>query len=122
MPLTVVPVPTVVPPVVHVVGAVAWGPKTVKVTVPVAAGVVVPPARTELMLAVAMAVPAVPVPGPAAVTVGENLATTVSDMVGATGRGRRVVVGVAAVGGVPPVVTGTRAACSRPTGCRWRCR
>ena len=34
LPLTVVPVPTVVPPVVQVVGAVAWGPKTVKVTVP----------------------------------------------------------------------------------------
>ena len=29
MPLTVVPVPTAVPPLVHVVGAVAWGPKTV---------------------------------------------------------------------------------------------
>ena len=49
--------------------------------VPVAAGAVVPPARTELMLVVAMAVPAVPVAGPVAVTVGENLATTVSDMV-----------------------------------------
>ena len=79
--MTVVPVPTVVPPVVQVVGAVAWGPKTLKVMVPVAAGAVVPPARTEVMLAVAMAVPAVPVPGPAAVTVGANLATTVSDIV-----------------------------------------
>ena len=57
------------------------------------------------MLAAVMAVPAVPVPGPVAVTVGEALATTVSDIARATGRGRRVVVGVAAVGGVPPVVT-----------------
>ena len=81
MPLTVVPVPTAVPPVVQVVGAVVWGPKTLNVMVPVAAGAVVPPARTELMLAAAMAVPAVPVPGPPIVTVGENLATTVSDIV-----------------------------------------
>ena len=81
MPLTVVPVPTVVPPVVQVVGAVAWGPKTVKLMVPVMAGAVVPLARTELMLAVAMAVPIVPVPGAPIVTVGENLATTVSDIV-----------------------------------------
>ena len=29
MPLTVVPVPMVVPPLVQVVGAVVWGPKTV---------------------------------------------------------------------------------------------
>ena len=29
MPVTVVPVPTVVPPLVQVVGAVVWGPKTV---------------------------------------------------------------------------------------------
>ena len=79
--MTVVPVPTVVPPVVQVVGAVVWGPKTVKEMVPVAAGAVVPPARTELMLAVVMAVPIVPVPGAPIVTVGENLATTVSDMV-----------------------------------------
>ena len=49
--------------------------------VPVAAGAVVPPARTELMLVVAMAVPIVPVAGPVAVTVGENLPTTVSDIV-----------------------------------------
>ena len=81
LPLTVVPVPTVVPPVVQVVGAVLWGPKTVNVMVPVTAGAVVPPASTELMLPTVMAVPAVPVPGPLAVTVGEALPTTVSDIV-----------------------------------------
>ena len=81
LPATVVPVPTVVPPVVQVVGAVAWGPKTLKVMVPVTAGAVVPPASTELMELAAMAVPAVPVPGPPAVTVGANLATVVSDIV-----------------------------------------
>ena len=80
MPLTVVPVPTVVPPLVQVVGAVAWGPKTVKVTVPVA---FVPDeaASAELMLAVVMAVPIVPVAGPVAVRVGTALPTTVSDIV-----------------------------------------
>ena len=77
LPATVA-VPTVVPPVVQVVGAVAWGPKTVKVMVPVTAGAVVPPASAELMELAAMAVPAVPVPGPVAVSVGAALATTVS--------------------------------------------
>ena len=61
LPLLTVAVPTVVPPVVQVVGAVAWA-KTVKVMVPVTAGDVVPPARTELMKPAAMAVPAVPGP------------------------------------------------------------
>ena len=61
--MTVVPAPTAVPPAVQVVGAVAWGPKTLKVMVPLTAGLVVPPASTELMLAAVMAVPAVPVPG-----------------------------------------------------------
>ena len=60
------------------------------------------------MLLAVMAVPAVPVAGPVAVTVGEAWPTTVSDIVAATGRVRRVVVGVAAVGGVPPVVAGRR--------------
>ena len=71
--------PTVVPPLVQVVGAVAWGPKTLKVMVPVAFA---PDdaASTEEMLAVVMAVPAVPVPGPVAVIVGAALATTVSDI------------------------------------------
>ena len=47
--------------------------------VPLTAGLVVPPASTEVMLAVAMAAPAVPFAGPVAVTVGEAL-TIVSDM------------------------------------------
>ena len=80
LPATVVPAPTAVPPEVQVVGAVAWGPKTVKLMVPLTAGAVVPPASTELMLAAVMAVPIVPLAGPVAVTVGENLATTVSDI------------------------------------------
>ena len=80
LPLTVVPAPTVVPPVVQVVGALAWGPKTVKVMVPLTAGAVVPPASTELMLVAVMAVPIVPVPGPVAVSVGEALETVVSDI------------------------------------------
>ena len=75
-PLTVA-VPTVVPPLVHVVGAVACGPKTVKVIVPVGA---LPLASTELIELVAIAVPAVPVPGPVAVTVGDAFGTTVSDI------------------------------------------
>ena len=48
--------------------------------VPVAAGLVVPPASTELTLPAAMAVPIVPLPGAPAVTVGEALATIVSDI------------------------------------------
>ncbi len=51
------------------------------VMVPVTAGAVVPPARTEEMFVVAMAVPIVPVPGPVADSVGANLATVVSDIV-----------------------------------------
>ena len=65
---------------VQVVGAVVWGPKTLKVTVPVA---LVPDeaASAELMLAAVMAVPAVPVAGPVVVRVGDALPTTVSDIV-----------------------------------------
>jgi len=70
-------VPTVVPPEVQVVGAVDWGPKTVKVIVP--AGLA-PPERPEEMLEVAMVLPAVPVAGPDAVRVVVALATTVSDI------------------------------------------
>jgi len=70
-------VPTVVPPEVQVVGAVDWGPKTVKVIVPVG---LAPPERIEEMLEVAMVLPAVPVAGPDAVRVVVALATTVSDM------------------------------------------
>ncbi len=75
-----VAVPTVVPPVVQVVGALAWGPKTLKVMVPVAFAPE-DAASAEEMLAVVIAVPAVPVPGPVAVTVGAALATIVSDIV-----------------------------------------
>ena len=78
LPLTVA-VPTVVPPVVQVVGAVPWGPNTVTVMVPVA---FVPDeaASVELMALAAIAVPALPVPGPVAVSVGDALPTTVSDI------------------------------------------
>ena len=78
MPLPdTVAVPSAVPPEVQVVGAVDWGPKTVKV--------MVPPALTPLdnvaeMVVLVMAIPAVPLEGPAALTAGEALATTVSDI------------------------------------------
>ncbi len=65
-------------------------------------------ASVELMLAAVMAVPAVPGAGPVAVRVGDGLAHHGLGHRAATGRGRRVVVGVAAVGGVPPVVTDRR--------------
>ena len=51
-----------------------------KLMVPLTAGVVVPPASTELMKPAAMAVPALPAPGAPTVSVGENLATVVSDI------------------------------------------
>jgi len=76
-PLTVL-VPTVVPPVVQVVGADAWGPNTVKVTVPVG---LEPPERVAEMLLAVTALPAVPLEGPVAEKAGETLATTVSDIV-----------------------------------------
>jgi len=78
LPLTVA-VPTAVPPEVQVVGAVAWGPKTVKVTVPVALEPEVAASVPEMEV-LAMAVPAVPPAGPDAVRVGDAWATTVSDM------------------------------------------
>ncbi len=78
MPETVA-VPTVTPPVVQEVGAVACGPKTVIVIVPVS---VYPDASTELIELLAIAVPTASVAGPAAVTEGEALATTVSDIPG----------------------------------------
>jgi len=59
------------------VGALACGPKTVNVIVPVGAS---PEAITDEIALAAMAVPAVPVEGPEAVRVGLDLATTVSDM------------------------------------------
>lgn len=79
LPVTVVPVPTVVPPDVQVVGALGWGPKALKVMVPVA---LEPedPARPELIDEAAMVVPAVPAAGPEAVRAGDALATTISDI------------------------------------------
>jgi hypothetical protein len=78
LPLTVA-VPTVVPPEVQVVGAVDWGPKTVKVMVPVALEPEVAPSTPEIEV-VAMAVPAAPLAAPDAVRVVVAMATTVSDM------------------------------------------
>ena len=76
MPETVA-VPTVVPPVVQLVGAEDWGPKTVTVIVPVGPE---PPARTLEMELFGMLEPTVPVAGPFAVTVGLAFPTTVSDI------------------------------------------
>ena len=74
MPLPeTVAVPTVVPPLVQVLGAVAWGPKTLKVTVPVAPAVALD--RVELIEPAAIAVPELSVAGPAAVAVTPFLTT-----------------------------------------------
>jgi hypothetical protein len=73
----IVAVPTVVPPVVQLVGAEDSGPKTVKVIVPVGLD---PAARTLEIEVLAMAVPIEPVAGPVAVIVGLALPTTVSDI------------------------------------------
>ncbi len=78
LPLTVA-VPTAVPPEVQVVGALDWGPKTVKLTVPVALEPEVAPSTPEIEV-VATAVPAAPPAGPDAVRVVVALATTVSDI------------------------------------------
>jgi hypothetical protein len=72
-----VAVPTVVPPLVHVDGAVAWGPNTLNVTVPVAPAVA--PDNVELTDEAAIAVPVVSVAGPLAVVV-VALVTTVEAM------------------------------------------
>jgi len=77
LPLTGLIVPTVVPPEVQVVGAVACGPKTVKVTVPVG---LVPPVRAAAIAPALMAVPTVPVEGPDALSVVVAFPTVVSDM------------------------------------------
>jgi len=74
LPLTVA-VPTAVPPLVQVVGADAWGPNTVNVTVPVAP--LVAPDSAEPIDEVAMAVPAISVADAVAV-VAVVLVTTVS--------------------------------------------
>jgi hypothetical protein len=68
-----VAVPTVVPPLVQVVGAEACGPKTLNVIVPVA---VTPEllASTPLIVEGSIAVPAVPVPGAVTASVGEEVA------------------------------------------------
>lgn len=74
MPETVA-VPTVVPPVVQVVGAVAWGPKTLMVIVPPAP--LVAPDSTELIEVAVIAVFVVPAEGALAVLVVVALPTTV---------------------------------------------
>jgi len=78
LPLTVA-VPTVVPPEVQVVGAVDWGPKTVKVMVPVALEPEVAASVPEMEV-LAMAVPAASLAGPDADRVGDALATINSGM------------------------------------------
>ena len=72
MPETVA-VPTVVPPLVQVLGALAWGPKTLNVIVPVAP--LVAPESVELIEPAEIAVPAVPVDGADAVVVVAFLTT-----------------------------------------------
>jgi hypothetical protein len=72
-------VPTLVPPVVQVVGALVSGPKTVKVIVPRALEPDEAP-KLELIEPVLIVVPAVPVPGPLAVRLGLVFATVVSVM------------------------------------------
>ena len=72
MPDTV-EVPTVVPPLVQLVGALAWGPKTVYVMVPLAPPVA--PDRVEPMTLEEIAVPTFPVAGAAAVMVVAFLTT-----------------------------------------------
>jgi hypothetical protein len=66
-------VPTVVPPLVQLDGAVACGPNTVNVIVPVAP--LVAPDKTELIALAAIAVPATPVAGAATVLVDAFLTT-----------------------------------------------
>jgi hypothetical protein len=66
LPLTVA-VPTVLPPLVQLLGAVACGPNTVKVIVPVAP--LPAPDKVELIEPAAIACPAVPDAGAATVVV-----------------------------------------------------
>jgi hypothetical protein len=70
-----VAVPTVVPPLVQIVGALAWGPKTVNVIVPVAP--LVAPLSAAVIEPVPMAVPGVSVAGAPAVSGAVALPTTV---------------------------------------------
>jgi hypothetical protein len=60
LPVTVTLAPTVVPPLVHVVGAVDCGPNTVNLIVPVG---LLPPESVALIELVAMALPAPSAPG-----------------------------------------------------------
>ena len=78
MPDTVA-LPTVVPPVVHPVGGTDSGPKTLKVTVPVALEPDVPE-RVDPIEPDEIAVLIESVAGPEAVAVGLAFATTVSDI------------------------------------------
>ena len=76
MPLPdTVAVPTVVPPVTHVTGAVDCGPKTLNVIVPVAP-LVAPESAEEIEL-LAIAVLVASVAGAAAVSAGPEMLTTV---------------------------------------------
>jgi hypothetical protein len=69
---------TCVPPVVQTVGAVACGPKTVKVIVPVG---MVPDPNTEMIEVRAIALPDEPVPGPTIVSEGVVPAGVMTDTV-----------------------------------------
>jgi hypothetical protein len=73
----IVAVPTVVPPLVQVVGALACGPNTVKAIVPVP---MVVPDRVELIEPVGIAVFVLSVAGADALVLGLAFATTVSAM------------------------------------------
>jgi hypothetical protein len=68
-----VAVPTVVPPLVHVLGALACGPNTVNVTVPPAPPVA--PDKIELIELAAIVDPALPLEGAEAVVVVVFLTT-----------------------------------------------
>ena len=71
-----VAVPTVVPPMVQVVGKEAWGPNTLKVMVLVSLAPELAP-RVAVRLVFAIVVPAVPVEGAATLRVGLAAETTV---------------------------------------------
>ena len=120
LPLTEL-VPTVVPPVVQMVGAVGWGPKTVKVTVPPALEPEVEP-RTAEMEEAAMVVPSTPVEGSLVVSEGEALPTIISAMPEPHVLDAALLPAVTAVRGVPPVVADgrRRVAGRRVSRCRSR--
>jgi hypothetical protein len=65
-----VAVPAVIPPIGQLVGAADWGPKTLKVIVPVGSE---PEAMVEPIEPAGIAVPATPVEGPVTVMVGVAL-------------------------------------------------